>query len=240
MDKKYIALAIIVIVIIYFAFQYILSEKEVIKSNDMFITSEANAGLNSLKNKIKPGVISDFGYSFWIYVKSWDNEHVKNIISHGVQECGSTFKREIKLGTEQNNLTIKIPHSNEESGISCGANELNIANIPLQRWVHIAVTVHNRSLDVYLNGKMVKTSIMTGVPAANDAGSSLVICNPEETYSGKFSRFSYHEKALNPRDVRAIYAKGPEPTGLLGGLFGKYKIKLLFMKGSDKVSEFSV
>lgn len=240
MDKKYIIIAIVVLVIIYFIVNQLLVDKAVAESDNMFKAVEANDGLSSLKGKIREGVLSDFAYSFWIYVEGWDSAKNKFIVQHGVKNCGTD--REISLGQSTNELVVNIPIKGENTNSNCNSvPSISISNIPLQRWVHVVVTVHNRTLDVYMNGKMVKSNIMTHVPHENEGGSdNITICKKDSTYDGKFSRFSYHEKALNPRDVREIYAKGPEPTGLLGGLLGKYKIKLLFMKGSDTVSDFSI
>merc|ERR1712070_804360 len=33
----------------------------------------------------------------------------------------------------------------------------DIINIPLQRWVHLALVMHNKTLDVYLNGKLARS-----------------------------------------------------------------------------------
>ena len=240
MDKKYIIIAIVVLVIIYFIVNTLLVDKAVAESDDMFKSVEANDGLSSLKEKIREGVLSDFAYSFWIYVEGWDSDKNKFIVQHDVKDCPDK-EREIYLGKSTNELVVKIPIKGDAPNNCASVPSISISNIPLQRWVHVVVTVHNRTLDVYMNGKMVKSNLMTHVPHENEGGSdNITICNAQSTYKGKFSRFSYHEKALNPRDVREIYAKGPEPTGLLGGLLGKYKIKLLFMKGSDTVSDFSI
>lgn len=242
MDKKYIIMAIVVLVIIYFIVNQLLVDKAVSESDDMFKAVEANNGLSSLKGKIREGVLSDFAYSFWIYVEGWDSAKNKFIVEHGVSGCNE--KREIYLGQSTNDLNVVIPIKGE-TACTTQATPISVSNIPLQRWVHVVVTTHNRTLDLYLNGKLVRSRLLDNIPVENNkgddsGGKGITICNASSTYDGKFSRFSYHEKALNPRDVREIYAKGPEPSSLLGGLLGKYKIKLLFMKGSDTVSDFSI
>lgn len=243
MDKKYIIMAIVVLVIIYFIVNQLLVDKAVASSDNMFKSVDANSELSGLKGKIRKGVLSDFAYSFWIYVEGWDSTKKKSIVEHGVSgSC--TKKRKIYLGESTNELFVNIPIKGDR-GCSTQAPPISVPNIPLQRWVHVVVTTHNRTLDLYLNGKLVRSRLLDNIPVENNKGdesdeNGITICKSSETYEGKFSRFSYHEKALNPRDVREIYAKGPEPTGLLGGLLGKYKIKLLFMKGSDTISSASI
>ena len=91
MDKKYIIMAIVVLVIIYFIVNQLLVDKAVAESDDMFKAVEANNGLSSLKGKIREGVLSDFAYSFWIYVEGWDSAK-KFIVEHGVSGCNENRK----------------------------------------------------------------------------------------------------------------------------------------------------
>lgn len=168
MDKKYIIIAIVVLVIIYFIVNQLLVDKSIAVSDNMFKSVEADGKLGTLKGKIRKGVLSDFAYSFWIYVEGWDSAKKKSIVEHGVSgSCNQ--KREIYLAQDINKLLVKIPMKDGDA-CSIQAPPISVPNIPLQRWVHVVVTAHNRTLDLYLNGKLVRSRLLDNIPVENNKG----------------------------------------------------------------------
>jgi hypothetical protein len=91
------------------------------------------------------------------------------------------------------------------SGASDDVFVCEVPNIPLQTWVAVSVTVSSRNLDVYLNGKLVKSCLMTGVPkpAAGD-----IELNRDGGFSGWMCSFFHYARMLQPSDAQAFYSKG--------------------------------
>ena len=105
-----------------------------------------------------------------------------------------------------------------------------IKNIPLQKWTNITITSNNRSLDTYLDGKLVKTSLLTG-PIHVNGSSDITICGSEPGaqvadpgFSGNIAKVRYYSRTLNPREAYELYKEGYSGS-LFGNLFNKYKLK---------------
>ena len=45
-----------------------------------------------------------------------------------------------------------------------------ISNFPLQSWVNIAVSVYNRAIDVYMDGKLQRSCVLAGTPMFPEDG----------------------------------------------------------------------
>jgi len=115
-----------------------------------------------------------------------------------------------------------------------------IPNIPLQRWVNLIMSVTGRTLDVYLDGKLVKTYILPGV-ARTDTSDDIIIGNSEALrgFSGWTSKFQYFANSSNPLQAYDIYKAGPG-TSLLSNIFNKYRLKVAFMEYNTEKGSFEI
>lgn len=88
----------------------------------------------------------------------------------------------------------------------------DINNIPLQKWVNITITLWNTTMDVYVNGKLVRSSILPGVPINDDANLSKLYIGGAgggSTFNGYFSKFKYMNRAITPDEAMKFYIAGP-------------------------------
>lgn len=105
-------------------------------------------------------------------------------------------------------------------------NQCDIINIPVQRWVYIVITLHNRTLDVYVNGKLSRSCTYSEVPKFNSE--SLHITD-NGGFKGGISEFRYFDKALSPSEIYSLYRKGYASFSIwhmLKNLFGKFDFSL--------------
>ena len=109
------------------------------------------------------------------------------------------------------NDAIQMNGSND---ISCGDatiyddKDMIIENINMQKWVNIITTISNRSLDVYINGKLVKTKTFNNlidVMAFNDGGITLT---PGGGFGGFISKVRYYPYYITPQQAWNIYKDG--------------------------------
>jgi hypothetical protein len=100
-------------------------------------------------------------------------------------------------------------------------NPCDIVDIPLQRWVHIGIVLWNRSLDVYLNGKLARSCALKGIPNIND-GNLYVTQNGG--YKGDMATLRYFSRALNASEVYDIYKQGQDRVTLAKKLLPNIKI----------------
>lgn len=220
MNPKNIFIGIVFVVVLYLVINWFLADKEKMEETGPWpLDGKEDIDKDILNDEL----VTDFSYSLWVYVKSWGGQ--STILKHPTTNGND---REIQI-TATNKLSITLPPSTPV--------ELN--HFPLQRWVHIVATVHSGHLDVYLDGKLEKNTLVSGTLNGNKA-EGLTLGDNNNSSKGYISRFSYFKKGLNPREVMDEYKKGPEPQGFLGGLFSKYKMKFQFLRASDVISEVSI
>ena len=148
----------------------------------------------------------------------------------------------VVLGAVENNILVSLavyPGLDEIPDNTAGGtvSTCAIANVPLQRWCNLLVSVYGRTQDLYLDGKLVRTCVLPGV-AKIDSGAPVYI-TPDGGFSGWTSKFQYWADATDPQTAWNIYKAGYGGS-LLGNLFGKYTIKLSLMEGDTEESSISI
>ena len=158
-----------------------------------------------------------FTMSFWIYISDWyyrvDEPKaiiVKDVSTNGTVS-GSKAAPGIWLDRVKNNLIVKTRVLGRDDLQVC-----NVSNIPIQKWVHVAYVLDNRNVDVYVDCKLERSCILTGVPHLNNHPLQLFPKNPysdEQTgFLGQLSSLRYFSTALRPIDVARICNEGPHAT----------------------------
>ena len=164
---------------------------------------------------------ADNGVQFWMYIKDWDYEFgKKKSILYRKDSTNAAFKNpDISLHETDNslNVTVSIYPSSSGAGASSSPAASNsgsasgdsytctVENVPLQTWFAVSVTVFQRNLDIYINGKLVKSCVLPGVPrpAAGD-----IIIGDNKGFSGSVCNVHAYPKMLGPSDAAAFFAAG--------------------------------
>ncbi len=122
----------------------------------------------------------------------------------------------------ENNSTPAPTDYTSSSGSSNGRpmpiiyDECVVNNIPIQKWTHVVVSVFNNSVEVYLDGRLVKSKALKGFPKPNLQ--NMHVC-PNGGFDGIIANLNYSNMALPSSDIYTIYAAGPElNVGFLGGI----------------------
>jgi hypothetical protein len=90
--------------------------------------------------------------------------------------------------------------------------EIRINDIPLNKWVNVILRCENNTLDVYINGTIVKSHHLHGVPKQNYGD---VYVTPNGGFSGYVSNLWYYNYALGTSEISTIANKGAN-TYMLG------------------------
>lgn len=131
----------------------------------------------------------------------------------------------------KNNIVEGLSTIPEYSTHTC-----TIKNIPLQKFVNIIVSFNNKTLDVYFNGKLVKTCLTKEVHAI-DADSDIKI-TPDSGFSGFTSKFKFWPYPMSPQHAWDVYSEGYS-TGLgFANFFAKYSVKFSLLE--NNVEESSI
>jgi hypothetical protein len=161
-----------------------------------------------------------YGYQFWMYVTDWNYKfgQDKHVMSRDDPSNSAIMNPTITLHPTDNTMKISVsifpatgnsskaePAPAGHSGSTDDVFVCEIPNIPLQTWLAVTVSVSTRNLDVYLNGKLVKSCFLSGVPKPV---SGSVTLNKDGGFSGWMCAFYHYAKLLVPTDAQSFYNSG--------------------------------
>ena len=137
----------------------------------------------------------------------------------------------------QNNIIVSVSCFDGGSQSTNVVYNCTVNNFPIQSWVNLLISVYGRALDIYLDGKLVKTCVLPGIP--NIDPTLPLYITPNGGFSGWTSTFQYLSNATNPQEAWNIYQNG-YGSSMLSSLFNSYSIKLALMSGSTETNSISV
>ena len=165
----------------------------------------------------------NYAYSIWVYIDDWAYRYGQEKIIFLRGMIGSIFTPALSLMPNDNTAVITMTTATDPF-------ECIVPNIPIQKWTNIIVTLNGKSLDAYVNGKLVKTCVLPDLPVVNSEAS--VYLTPDGGFSGYTSRFQYWSTPVSPQEAWNIYKKGPGGN-IFSSLLNQYKIQFNFLKGDD-------
>lgn len=129
------------------------------------------------------------------------------------------------------------------TGVSCAdlsgqydTNAVTFENINMQKWVNIITTVSNRSLDIYINGKLVKTKTFNNLIDTDAFNYGGIQLTPGGGFGGYISKFRYYPYYITPQTAWGIYKDG------FGDAFesalGKYNMAVSFYEDQIEQNKF--
>ena len=232
-----IILIILVLVFIYYVLKYIFTDPYTLQTLSNGQTqSTINKG--SLANG---GDSNNFSYSIWFYINDWNYQFGKNKVIFGRMEQGTGTITDVSginpsplvvLGQIENNLNVYLQCEGIDTPNMC-----SIDNIPIQKWVNLVLSVYSRTMDLYLDGKLVRTCLLPGVP--NISTGSDVLITPYGGFNGWTSRFQYFPNSLNPQDAWNIYTQG-YGGNMFSNLLKSYQIQFSLLENGVTYSSLTI
>lgn len=162
-----------------------------------------------------------YGMQWWMYVKDWNYGYgkKKSVVKRPDSTNGAVMNPHISLHPTDNSLQVSVsvypateggsgklePAAAGHSGSSDDVFVCDVPNIPLQTWFSVSVTVFGRNMDIYIDGKLVKSCFLSGVPkpAVGD-----IQLTPDGGFSGNICNFYHYPKMLTPSDAMSFWAAG--------------------------------
>jgi len=223
MSISSILIIVIIIIIIIYIISYFYFNISILVNNVSDATISNVISSSSLTTPTTGSTAANFTYSIWIYITDWSYNYGQEkiiFVRPGVGEIDtSTITSStpylypnplVKLGATENNLIISQEVYNTTttgtSTIPTSTFTCGVSNIPIQKWVNILVSIYGRSMDLYLDGKLVRTCVMPGI--AKVASITPVYITPNGGFSGYYSKFEYFPNSTDPQTAWNIYSKG--------------------------------
>jgi hypothetical protein len=224
MSALSIVITIVIIVLIIMLLKYIFSDPYTLESLKSAQTA-STINATSLASNGSSVPSSNFAYSVWFYINDWNYRYgEKKVIFgrmgsksgtnggsisgvNGMDPCPA-----VVLGEVENNISVSLgcyPGANQQPTTPGGntiVHTCSVANVPIQKWVNLVISIYGRTLDIYIDGKLVRTCLLPGVATVNNNANIYV--TPAGGFDGWTARLQYYPNSLNPQEVWNIYRQG--------------------------------
>jgi hypothetical protein len=117
--------------------------------------------------------------------------------------------------------TITYDNVQTNSGLFDSSHTCDIRELPMQRWVNIAVAVNGKIVDVYIDGKLSRSCVLPN-PFKVDSSGYTGVALEKEGFGGQIANMVMYDTALNPETVYKNYMAGPDPITSIGELLGTF------------------
>ena len=102
----------------------------------------------------------------------------------------------------------------EQSVTNDNATLCDVKDIPLQKWINICTVMNAKTLDIYMDGRLVKTCVYKNYYKIDNAGGGPVLHylkgnGVQQGFDGYFSRLQVFNTSLTPDDIYKNYLAGP-------------------------------
>jgi len=189
----------------------------------------------------------NYGVQWWMFINDWDYKfgEKKPVIRRGDKR---SYNPDVFLHPTENTLSVRIS-TYPSDGTTTGSEPAparsdgsatddtftcSVPNVPLQKWFAVAVSVSGRNVDIYLDGLLVRSCLLPGVPRAAKGNIELM---PDGGFSGSVIDLYHYSRSLVPADAQQFAAKGTNGTAYNAlpskSLFG-YTVKLGVVDDSGK------
>tara|TARA_B110001452_G_scaffold267582_1_gene278229 strand:- start:1590 stop:2345 length:756 start_codon:yes stop_codon:yes gene_type:complete len=244
-----------------------------INSEELEVGGLFKSNSNIIKNKdINENNTSNFMLSLWFYIDNWGNaiSKEKNIMYMSTNHTAKTvddlqtslsgISKKVSIDTTneiykninvcldkyENNLFIDVETYQEKpSDKSSNFTRYKISNIPIQKWNNLTISIDTRTLDVYLDGKLVNSFILHGLyknKNDNNRKKNMYLGNmgnPNIGFEGFITRIRYEPMSINPQEAFNIYKDGINAS-LAKTMFNKYRLKVSFLEYNKEKGSFVI
>ena len=252
MSASSIIMIVVIIILLYLVVTFLTKDISMLQKN---IHPATDAVIIKPSSSDSGNTSANFTYSIWFYINDWNYDYGK--LKFVFARLGSTASiptdnntisslknilpcPAVTLDPQQNNLNISITcydGSGPSSNIAGQINTTSIQNIPIQKWANLLFSVYGRTLDVYMDGKLVRTSILPGI--AKIAATSNILLTPNGGFNGYTSKFQYFPNAIDPQTAWNIYTDG-YGGGFLSSLAGQYQVQFSFINNGKTVNTITI
>ena len=158
----------------------------------------------------------EFTWSVWLFLsESPSDASIKNIFVKGDEKFDGSYnitngpglyvvsKHDSGNNSRKYEIHVVMDALNNQPSI------ITIDEIPIQKWIHVAIRLQNTVLDTYINGTLAKRKNMEFAPKQNFND---IVIGANGGFPGKLSNLRYYAHALNVFEINNIVMFGPNIT----------------------------
>lgn len=224
MDTSLIILGVALVIVLYLVFYYMTMRDSLANRLDL-AQVQTPITVDKLTN---PGN-TKYSYELWIYVYGPKSITTDSYVFF--RDGSTATKKNIGLKLKANSPTLVLEYENA----AATSPEIVISdNFPFQSWVHVIVSADNSYIDIYMNGKLIRSVKDAGIKSPSESNS--LNFGVSQTYLAKFERTS------DPTDPQTAWSHYLDGNGEnpLNKLTGNYNVALSFKKGDKESDKYNL
>ena len=149
---------------------------------------------------------SQYTYNLWLFLENISRENIDSF---------SNIKKIFSHNDNGNKETFSLSYDYTTSELIVNYSPKDTITVPQQKWVNISINLNVNMMDIYLDGKMVKSVKLETIPLTPGGIISLKCRSCSDTKLDKTSGiygyidiFRYFNEYLTPEKVEDIYLSG--------------------------------
>lgn len=192
-----------------------------IDEHDIYQDVDYNSKFKIYTNKKLSKYHNDYNYSYTFFIKidnlNYRYNKDKEIFSKGnsiyrpTSSKDSTKDNDVKSNIVENNVqnprVLIVKNSNNiivEISTFKQKEQCIIENIPLQTWLFIGIVLHNKTLDIYINGTLHKSFTLQHLPKVSE---NKIRYGNLGGFDGSLNQLVYYFRALSSLEILDLFNK---------------------------------
>ena len=232
MNYTLIVLGIVLILIIYVLFT-VVSNKGKLVSTKLDLSAAGNGSV-AYKTLSSP-TSSRYSFSLWLYMDTLNDGPITDIINITTSSTatpGNFFKLYLDNAAA---LYYKISDKN-----NVDSTNLIMTNCPLQKWVNIVVSVDGKIVDLYYDGKLIRSQQLTNPPKQTTSDFTISYGDCKDSLcKGYIAKFERIPKAMDPSTAWTKYMEG-NGGNYFSKLLSSYGASFTLTKDSIDMNKFTL
>ena len=187
-----------------------------IDDHDLYRDVDYNSKFKVYANKKLSKYHDDYNYSYTFFIKI-DNLNYRYNKDKEIFSKGNSIYRPTSSNDNNKNSIVENNVQNPRVIIEKNSNNIIveistfkqkeqcvIENIPLQTWLFIGIVLHNKTLDVYINGKLHKSFTLQGLPRVSE---NKIRYGNLGGFDGSLNQLVYYFRALSSLEILDLFNK---------------------------------
>jgi len=154
----------------------------------------------------------NYAIQWWMYIKDWNTRfgQEKAVLKRGGRGAQNPY---VYLHPNENTLVVKVDSfdSGSSRADAHGGNDFTceLTNVPLQSWFSVGLSVAGRNLDLYIDGKLMRSCMVPGVPITPRGDLKIM---PDGGFSGNVIDVYHYARSITPSDAMTFFTGGTSGT----------------------------
>jgi hypothetical protein len=98
----------------------------------------------------------------------------------------------------------------DENNLIDSTSTCDYKSLELSKWNNVCLVMNSKTLEIYLNGKLVKSCVYHSYFRVDNSGLKVSYLQQQANFDGYLSRIQLFNTVLNPDEIYKNYLQGPD------------------------------